>query len=58
MIGQVARTVAPGLGMSIGYRVRAARDLPQGRELLDLDLIEVSLVRLPMQPLARVIAVE
>jgi phage head maturation protease len=58
VIGSSARPVAPGLGMSIGYRVRAARDLPRGRELLDLELIEVSLVRLPMQPLARVIAVQ
>lgn len=58
VIGAAGRPIAPGLGMSIGYRVRAARDLPQGRELLDLELIEVSLVRLPMQPLARVIAVE
>jgi hypothetical protein len=52
------RNVAPGTGLSIGYRVRAARDLPRGRELLDLELIEVSLVRLPMQSLARVLAVE
>jgi phage head maturation protease len=58
VIGAADRQVAAGMGLSIGYRVRAARDLPRGRELLDLELIEVSLVRLPMQPLARVIAVE
>ena len=58
VIAAAEKPVAPGMGLSIGYRVRAARDLPRGRELLDLELIEVSLVRLPMQPLARVIAIE
>lgn len=58
VIGSAARDVAAGMGLSIGYRVRAARDLSAGRELIDLELIEVSLVRLPMQKLARVIAVE
>ena len=58
VIGTAARAVAEGMGLSIGYRVRAARDMPRGRELLDLELIEVSLVRFPMQALARVIAVE
>jgi uncharacterized protein len=44
-------------GLSFGYRVRAARgEAP--RELTDLDLVEVSLVTLPMQPKARVHAVE
>lgn len=44
-------------GLSFGYRVREARG--QGpRELLALDLVEVSLVTHPMQPLARVIGVE
>lgn len=51
------RAVAPGQGLSFGYRVRAARDGPF-RELTDLELIEVSLVAQPMQPLARVHAVE
>ncbi len=44
-------------GLSFGYRVRAARTgSTQGRvrELTALDLIEVSLVAQPMQPLARV----
>ena len=44
-------------GLSFGYRVRAAHgDAP--RELTELDLVEVSLVTLPMQPKARVHAVE
>jgi uncharacterized protein len=58
VIGASERAVAPGMGLSIGYRVRGGRDLEQGRELIDLELIEVSLVRFPMQPLARVLAVE
>ncbi|MBA2920037.1 HK97 family phage prohead protease [Sphingomonas sp. MAH-20] len=58
VIGAAERELRPGMGLSIGYRVRAARDLPRGRELLDLELLEVSLVRFPMQPLARVLAVE
>lgn len=46
-------------GLSFGYRVRDAREREGGgRELLDLDLIEVSVVTFPMQPLARVHAVE
>ncbi|RVT43435.1 HK97 family phage prohead protease [Sphingobium algorifonticola] len=44
-------------GLSFGYRVKAARGA-RPRELLALDLVEVSLVRAPMQPLARVVAVE
>lgn len=44
-------------GLSFGYRVRAATPGTQ-RELTDLDLVEVSLVTFPMQPLARVHAVE
>lgn len=47
-------------GLSFGYRVRqSARDAKSGlRELTDLDLLEVSLVTFPMQPLARVHAVD
>lgn len=45
-------------GLSFGYRVRAARADGGRRELVDLDLIEVSLVANPMQPKARVHAVE
>lgn len=44
-------------GLSFGYRVRGAK---QGRvrELTAIELVEVSLVAQPMQPLARVHAVE
>jgi HK97 family phage prohead protease len=51
-------------GLSFGYRVRTASGPSTGsgqaglRELRELDLIEVSLVTLPMQPRARVHAVE
>jgi hypothetical protein len=55
----LAAAVAAGAvnGLSFGYRVRAAR---RGavRELLGLELQEVSLVASPMQPLARVHAVQ
>lgn len=44
-------------GLSFGYRVRDAIH-GTNRELTDLDLIEVSLVTFPMQPKARVHAVE
>jgi len=44
-------------GLSFGYRVReASGEAP--RELRDLDLVEVSLVTMPMQPKARVHAVD
>jgi hypothetical protein len=44
-------------GLSFGYRVRKAQgEAP--RELIDVDLVEVSLVTLPMQPKARVHAIE
>ncbi len=44
-------------GLSFGYRVREARgEAP--RELTELELVEVSLVTFPMQPRARVHAVE
>ena len=45
--------VAPGDGLSVGYRVVASR---QGvwRTLTAVDLVEVSLVAQPMQRLARV----
>ena len=44
-------------GLSFGYRVREARSGAH-RELIDLDLVEVSVVAKPMQRLARVHAVE
>lgn len=43
-------------GLSFGYRVRTATT-GRVRELTDLDLVEISLVARPMQPLARVHAV-
>ncbi len=54
-----AQALAAGTltGLSFGYRVRqAARGVY--RVLLKLELIEVRLVHSPMQPLARVLAVE
>ena len=59
VIGRVdaATPVGKGMGLSFGYRVRAARDGVR-RELTDLELVEISLVKSPMQPLARVLAVE
>lgn len=44
-------------GLSFGYRVKAARGCAP-RELIALELLEISLVTAPMQPLARVHAVE
>lgn len=56
---EAAQRVGSGAvrGLSFGYRVRAARRGTY-RELERLELIEVSLVSDPMQPLARVHAVE
>ena len=45
-------------GLSFGYRVRAAKSSGAHRELVELDLVEVSLVANPMQPKARVHAVK
>ena len=48
------RLIARGLdGLSIGFVTRAARKRAKGRELLELDLVEVSLVDRPMMPQAR-----
>lgn len=41
-------------GLSFGYRARGFRHDTEGRELLDIDLFEVSLVTHPMQHRARV----
>ena len=51
------QAVQLGSGLSFGYHVRSAAR-GEYRELTDLDLIEVSIVSHPMQPLARVLAVE
>ena len=45
-------------GLSFGYRVREAKSAGAHRELISLDLVEVSLVANPMQPTARVHAVQ
>jgi hypothetical protein len=45
-------------GLSFGYRVREAKSTGRLRELVELDLVEVSLVTNPMQPTARVHAVQ
>jgi HK97 family phage prohead protease len=44
-------------GLSFGYRVRKATGTAP-RELTDVELVEISLVTLPMQPRSRVHAVE
>lgn len=45
-------------GLSFGYRVRSAVGSGPYRELREVELVEVSLVADPMQPKARVHAVE
>jgi hypothetical protein len=56
---RLARLIRVGAvsGLSFGYRVTAASRTGRVRELTALDLVEVSLVAQPMQPLARVHAV-
>ena len=58
--GRAARLLGSGKvdGLSFGYRVREAKSGAGLRELVELDLVEVSLVANPMQPKARVHAVE
>lgn len=53
---RAARLLAEGQvnGLSFGYRTRSARQNPVGRELLEIDLFEVSLVTHPLQHGARV----
>lgn len=41
-------------GLSFGYRARGFRRTPDGRELHDIELFEVSVVTHPVQPGARV----
>ncbi len=51
-----ARFVNAGMdGLSIGFRTRAQRMRPGGRDLYDIDLIEISIVPVPMAPRARLI---
>lgn len=62
--GEVARAVAAQMkrgglnGLSFGYCVRRAERRDHIRDLVDIDLVEVSVVSNPMQPLARIHAVE
>ncbi len=59
VIGSVreAGLVREGSGLSFGYRIKSANKGTY-RELLALELVEVSVVKVPMQPLARVHLVE
>ena len=41
-------------GLSFGYRARSYRQTPQGRELAEIELFEVSVVTHPLQHNARV----
>jgi HK97 family phage prohead protease len=41
-------------GLSFGFRTRAARQSAAGRELIEIDLFEVSLVTHPLHPMARI----
>jgi HK97 family phage prohead protease len=56
---ELAAAVAKGAvtGLSFGYRVTHAQGVTR-REIKALELLEVSLVASPMQPLARVHATE
>lgn len=58
--GTADRPVRVGQGLSFGYRVRQSTPSACGsyRELMAVDLIEISLVAHPMQPLARVVATQ
>ena len=57
--GRAARLLKAGAirGLSFGYRVKAATE-GTPRELSELELVEISLVTMPMQPRALVHAVE
>ena len=58
---EAARALRAGRidGLSFGYRVKDARaGQARTRELVALDLVEVSLVSVPMQRLARVHRIE
>lgn len=54
--GRAGLAVSSGevTGLSFGYRTRAAVPSGEGRELIDLELLEVSLVAQPMQHGARI----
>ena len=54
--GRAAAVLQSGAvdGLSFGFRARSARTGTGGRELIELDLFEISLVTHPLQPNARV----
>jgi uncharacterized protein len=56
LASRAAQLLAAGQvnGLSFGFRTRAARQSEAGRELLEVELFEVSLVTQPLHPLARV----
>ena len=55
--GCAAVSLAKGMGLSFGYRVKASEGAGP-RLLTQLELVEISLVTRPMQPQARVHMVE
>jgi uncharacterized protein len=56
LASRAAQLLAAGQvnGLSFGFRTRAARQSAAGRELLEVELFEVSLVTHPLHPMARV----
>ncbi len=56
---EAARLVTCGAlpGLSVGYRPRAVRQGAR-REIMTADLVEISLVAVPMQPAARIATIE
>jgi hypothetical protein len=56
LASRAAQLLAAGKvsGLSFGFRTRAARQSRAGRELLEVELFEVSLVTHPLHPMARV----
>lgn len=56
MQSQAAKLLKVGAvsGLSFGYRARRARQSPSGRELLDIELFEISVVTHPLQHRARI----
>ncbi|MEM6826325.1 MAG: HK97 family phage prohead protease [Pseudomonadota bacterium] len=56
MQSQAAKLLNDGAvsGLSFGYRARQSRQSPSGRELLDIELFEISVVTHPLQHRARI----
>jgi uncharacterized protein len=53
-LGPKAPELECGTGLSFGYRVRTATSNGAERDLVELELIEISVVKSPMQPTANV----